>query len=314
MKANYPAEFMTAVLTSDSGDTDKISVDIAECKKMDISVLPPDINESFGDFTVVPPKSPAPKVRPWEPQGLTLGNAIRFGLYTIKNLGAEIADAIIEERKKNGEFKSFSDFLDRVQHKNLNKKSMEALIKSGAMDALGERAQMLFNLDEALNYNKETAKAGQSQNSLFGLMEDQSSVPNLKLKETAPASQEEKLLWEKELLGLYLSGHPLDKFKDKLEKIKTKIGYARKLSNGLPIVTAGMIEEVKKIMTKKNEQMLFVKLSDYENSIEMVVFPRTLESYGDIIREGNCVAVKGRISLRNGEPSIIVEQTKELQN
>ncbi len=308
MKANYPAEFMTAVLTSDSGDTDKIAADIAECKMMDISVLPPDINESFGDFTVIQSSNP--------PTTVVGGfeKAIRFGLYTIKNLGAEIANAIIEERKGNGEFKSFSDFLDRVQHKNLNKKSMEALIKSGAMDTLGERGQMLFNLDEALNYNKETAKNGQGQTSLFGLMEDQSSVPNLRLKETAPASQEEKLLWEKELLGLYISGHPLDKFKEKMAKIKTNVGEAKKLPNGYPVVTAGMIEEVKQIMTKKNEQMLFVKLSDYQNSVEMVVFPRTLEKYKDIIREGNCVAIKGSVSLRNGDPSIIVDQIKELEN
>ena len=305
MKANYPAEFMTAVLTSDSGDTDKIAADIAECKIMDISVLPPDVNESFGDFTVVRSDANDPDHAP---------ETIRFGLYTIKNLGTEIADAIIEERKANGAFKSFSDFLDRIRHKNLNKKSMEALIKSGAMDALGERGQMLFNLDEALNYNREAAKNGQSQASLFGLMEDQSSVPDLRLKETAPASQEEKLLWEKELLGLYISGHPLDKFKEKIAKIKTCVGAARKLPNGHPVVTVGMIEEVRQIMTKKNEQMLFVKLSDYEHSIEMVVFPRTLEAHKDIIREGNCIAVKGKISLRGGDPSIIVDQMKELEN
>lgn len=318
MKANYPAEFMTAVLTSDSGDTDKIAADIAECKKMDINVLPPDINESFGDFTVVT-ANPA-KGSPWQDcQGLPLANAlpgkqaIRFGLYTIKNLGAEIADAIIAERKTNGAFKSFSDFLDRVRHKNLNKKSMESLIKSGAMDELGERGRLLFNMDEALNYNREITKCGQSQNSLFGLMGDQSSVPDLKLKEVEPAGQEEKLLWEKELLGLYLSGHPLDKFKEKMNKIKTGIGEAKKLPDRQPIVTAGMIEEFKNIMTKKNEPMLFLKLSDYSNSIETVIFPRILESYKDIIHEGNCVAIKGKISVRNGDTTVIVDEMKELK-
>lgn len=298
MKANYPAEFMTAVLTADSGDTDKISTAIAECKKMKIPALPPDINESFGDFTVVDAE---------KQQG------IRFGLYTIKNLGDEIADAIIEERKKDGVYKAFSDFLDRVKHKNLNKKSLESLIKSGAMDALGERNQMLFNMDDALNYNRESVKAGQSQNSLFALMKDQTSVPNLKLKNTEPAAQEEKLLWEKELLGLYISGHPLNKFKDKMEKIKTKISEAKKLPNGFPVVAAGMIEEVKKVMTKKNEQMLFVKLADFTDGIEIVVFPRILESYGNIIREGNCVGIKGKISLRNGDTSIIADQIKEMK-
>ncbi len=296
MKANYPIEFMTAVLTADAGDTEKIAASIAECKRMKIQVLPPNVNESFGDFTATDKK------------------AIRFGLYTIKNLGEEIANAIIEERKKNGQFKSFSDFLDRIKHKNLNKKSLEALVKSGAMDELGERNQLLENMEDALGYNKESARSAQNQNSLFAMMQDVSSVPTLKLKGAPSASQQDKLLWEKELLGLYISGHPLDKFKDKLEKIKTGIGDAKKLTDNMPVVTAGMIEEVKKIMTKKNEPMLFVKISDYTDSVETVIFPRILEKYGDIIREGNCVAIKGRISLRNGDPSIICEQMKEMKN
>jgi len=293
MKANYPAEFMTAVLTADAGDTEKIAIAITECRRMKIPVLPPDINESFGDFTVI-------------------GHSIRFGLYTIKNIGGEIADAIIEERKKNGPFKSFCNFLDRIHHRNLNKKSLESLVKSGAMDTLGERNQLLFNMDDALNYNRESVKLIQNQHSLFSLMTDSSSVPMLKLKEIRPASPQEKLSWEKELLGLYISGHPLDKFQDKLEKIKTKIWDAKKLENNQPVVTAGIIEEIRRVMTKRNEAMLFLKISDYTDSIETIIFPKTLNHYGEIIREGNCVGIKGRISLRNGEPSIIVEEIKEM--
>jgi len=295
MKANYPAEFMTAVLTADAGDTEKIAAAINECKRMKIPVLPPDINESFGDFTVVE-------------------KAIRFGLYTIKNLGIEIADAIIKERKDKGVFKSFSDFLERIQHKNLNKKSLEALIKAGAMDNFGERNQLLFNIEEALNFNRESIKLKQSQTSLFSLMRDNSTIPELKLKKTEPASPHEKLSWEKDLLGLYVSGHPLDKFKDKLEKIKTKIGAAKKLEDNMPVVTAGVIEEIRRIITKRNESMLFIKISDYSDTVEAVIFPGILEKYGDIIREGNCVAIKGRISLRNNEPSIICEEMKEMIN
>jgi len=296
MKAHYPAEFMTAVMTADSGDTEKIAESITECKRMGIEVLPPNVNESFGDFTVV-------------------DKAIRFGLFSIKNLGEEIAGGVIEERKIGGHFKSFSDFLDRVHHKNLNKKSLESLIKAGAMDAFGERNQMIFNMEEALEYNKESInKTQKNQDSLFSLMQDQTSVPVLKLKETTPAAPDEKLLWEKELLGLYVSGHPLNKFKDKMEKIKTKVGDAKKLPNGMPVVTAGMIEEVKKIITKKGESMMFLKLSDYTDSIEIVVFPRVLEKHSAIIRDGNCVGVKGKISLRNNEPSIIVEEIKEMTN
>jgi len=296
MKAHFPAEFMASVMTADAGDTEKVAVSILECKRMNLLILPPDVNESFGNFTVASSK------------------VIRFGLYSIKNLGEEIANAIIEERKNNGQFKSFSDFLERVQHKNLNKKSLESLIKTGAMDGLGERKQMLINMDDALNYNREAARNLKNQDSLFSLMKDQTSIPNLKLKESEPASQEEKLLWERELLGLYISGHPLDKFKDKMEKIKTSIGEAKESPGNIPIVVAGMIEEIRKVMTKKNEPMLFIKLSDYKDSIELVVFPRTLSQYGNFIAEGKCIAVRGKISLRNGDASIISEEIKEMKN
>ena len=301
MKANYPAEFMAAVLTADAGEVEKISETIGECVRMKLPVLPPDVNESFGDFTVV-------EIGVKETEG------IRFGLYTIKNLGKEIADAVIEEREKNGRYKSFSDFLDRVQHKNLNKKSLESLIKSGAMDAFGERNKLIFNMEDALAYNKESGKAKKNQNSLFALMAEGSSLPELRFKETEPASQHDRLLWEKELLGLYVSGHPLDKFKDKLEKIKTKIGDIKNLPENMPLVTAGMIEEAKKINTKKGDPMIFMKLSDYTDSIENVVFPKIFEKYASIIREGNCIAVKGRHSIRNGEHSILVEEIKEMTN
>ena len=301
MKANYPAEFMAAVLTADSGEVEKIAETIGECVRMNLPVLPPDVNESLGDFAVV-----SIKEKGKETEG------IRFGLYTIKNLGKEIANAIIEERLANGRYKSFSDFLDCVQHKNLNKKSLESLIKSGAMDAFGERNKLIFNMEDALAYNKESGKAKKNQSSLFALMADNASLPELRFKETEPASQHDKLLWEKELLGLYVSGHPLDKFKDKLEKIKTKIGDIKNLPDNMPIVTAGMIETAKKINTKKGDPMIFMKLSDYADSIENVIFPKIFEKYASIIREGNCIAVKGRHSIRNGEHSILVEEIKEM--
>ena len=304
MKANYPAEFMAAVLTADAGEVEKIAEAIGECSRMKLPVLPPDINESLGDFAVVEIKE--------KTNDLPTKEGIRFGLYTVKNLGKEIADAIIEERLVNGRYKSFSDFLDRVQHKNLNKKSLESLIKAGAMDAFGERNKLIFNMEDALAYNKESGKSKKNQNSLFSLMTDVASLPELRFKETEPASQHEKLLWEKELLGLYVSGHPLDKFKDKMEKIKTKIGDIKNLPDNMPFVTAGMIETAKKINTKKGDPMIFMKLSDYTDSIETVIFPKVFEKHATIIREGNCIAVKGRHSIRNGEHSILAEEMKEM--
>ncbi len=307
MKANYPAEFMAAVLTADAGEVEKIAETIGECVRMKLPVLPPNVNESLGDFTVA---GAGVKETNFETPSK---ESIRFGLYTIKNLGKEIADAVIEEREKNGRYKSFADFLDRVQHKNLNKKSLESLIKSGAMDAFGERNKLIFNMEDALAYNKESGKAKKNQNSLFALMADGASLPELRFKDAEPASQREKLLWEKELLGLYVSGHPLDKFKDKLEKIKTKIGDIKNLPDNMPLVTAGMIETAKKINTKKGDPMIFMKLSDYSDSVENVIFPKIFEKYASIIREGNCIAVKGRHSVRNGEHSILAEEMKEME-
>jgi DNA polymerase-3 subunit alpha len=306
---------MTALLTADAGDTDKISVGIHECKKMGIPVLPPDVNASFGDFAVI--KGTEAKNLTEKADAIrdtsSAKDEVRFGLYTIKNLGHEIAGAIIDERKTGGKYKSFSDFLDRVKHKNLNKKSLEALVKAGAMDELGERGQLLTNIDDALLYSRQAAKTGQGQNSLFALMEDQSSVPILRLKEAPPASQEEKLLWEKELLGLYISGHPLDSLKDKLKKLKVDIAGSKQMEQGMPVVIGGMVEDVRKITTKKGDPMMFVKVSDYKATVEIVVFPRVLEDYESKIYEGNCIAVKGRISIRNGETTIIAEQIKEMK-
>lgn len=313
MKANYTAEYMAALMTADSGDTEKIAAAVHECKRMGINVLPPDINESFEDFTIIKgseSKDITEDAKAFQSKDVKK-DQIRFGLYTIKNFGEEIGRAIIEERKRGGKFKSFSDFLDRVKHKNLTKKSLEALIMSGAMDNIGERAQLLFNMEDALAYNKQVAKTGQNQVSLFSLMEDQSSAPALRLKETKPASQEEKLLWEKELLGLYISGHPLDKFKHKMEKVM-KIGQVKQSPQGVNVVTMGMIETAKQIITKKGDKMAFIQIADYTESIEGVIFPRVMEEKADIIEEGICVAIQGKISHRNDTPSIIIDKIKRL--
>lgn len=305
MKANFPAIYMSAVLTADSGDVEKISEIITECKRMGIPVLPPDINESFGGFTVVK-ESPSPEASADQ-------SKIRFGLFTIKNFGEGIGGAIIEERKKNGKFKSLADFLDRIKDKNLNKKSMEALIKAGAMDEFGERGSMIANLDQILAYNKEKNKASENQDSLFGLMADTSTVPALTLAPAPPASQTEKLTWEKELLGLYISGHPLEKHKEKLDKNNSNIAKMKETAvEGMTVVIGGLIEEMKPIITKKGDNMTFMKVADLSGSIECVAFPRILTEFKNILIPEQCVAIKGKISNRNGSLSIIVEKVKTL--
>jgi len=298
MKANYPIEYMTAILTAESGDVEKISEIINECKKMEIPVLPPNINESYGGFTVVRKDD--------------VSKEIRFGLHTIKNLGEEIGNAIISERKANGKFKSMTDFLDRIKHKNLNKKSMEALIKSGSMDELGERGQLLFNLEDMLSYNKEGIKQSANQTSLFGGLSEV-KLPEFKFKDAGAANQTEKLIWEKELLGLYISGHPLDRLREKLESRNINIKKAKEeIGNGVPVTLAGIIETVRQVVTKKNERMAFLKISDFTDSIEAVVFPKLFtDSINTLIAE-KCIAFTGKVSNRNGEKSIIIESLKEI--
>ena len=296
MKANYPVEYMTAILTSESGDVEKIAEIVHECQRMKIDVLPPDINESFGGFTVV--------------DGDDGRKDIRFGLYTIKNLGTDIADAIIEERKVGGVFKSLADFFERINHKNLNKKSVEALAKSGAMDELAERNMIVNNTEILLSFNKE-AKGSANQESLFS--EVGGVVAKLSLEPQEPASAKEKLVWEKDLLGLYISGHPLDDYKEKIDKYAT-LTKDIKLKNktGEMVIVAAIIDEVKVFTTKKNTTMAFLKISDFSGSIDAVAFSKTFETSKDILVTDNVVALKGKVTERNGEKSIAIDFVKKI--
>ncbi len=300
MKANFPAIYMSAVLSAESGDVEKIAEIIAECKRMKIPILPPDINESYSQFTVIKGKD--------EP------DRIRFGLVTIKNFGQGIATAIIDERKKNGHFTSLSNFLDRVKDRNLNKKSLEALIKAGALDSFGiDRGILLGNIETLLEYNKEQEKQSDDQSSLFGLMTDKSSLPVLKLAEVPNIEAKEKLAWEKELLGLYISGHPLDRYREVIDKRDMDIKKAKEtLADGAEVTIACIVEEVKPIATKKGDAMAFVRLADFSGTLEAVVFPRILLEFRTAFTPDRCLAVKGKMSERNGQKSMIVEKVRVL--
>ena len=339
---------MSAVLSAESGNIEMIAEIVAECKRMNIPVLPPDINESFSQFTVVKmtnplgevgeaPRdtpsalasaasgSPSPSLgpkrpsesSPTSPTGSKIIQAhyrIRFGLVTIKNFGQGVSTAIIEERKKNGKYKSLADFLGRVKDRNLNKKSLEALIKSGALDCFGEdRGIMIANIDLLLAFNKESEKQDSDQNSLFGLMADHSSVPILRLNEAPPAPPKEKLAWEKELLGLYVSGHPLEPYRETI--IKKDIDIKKALENskeGASVIFAAIIDEIRAVQTKNNETMAFITISDFSGSSEAVVFPRVYREFRELLVVDRCLAVKATINTRNGEKGFIIERVKGL--
>lgn len=315
MKANYPVPYITAILTAESGDTDRVSEIIREAEKMGIEVLPPDINECLGNFTVI--HSDDDKVHH---KGMINGEAredglghtkldnIRFGFYTIKNLGTDISDAIVEERKKNGKYKSMESFLERVTHKNMNKRALEALLKVGAMSSFGERGKFIANMDNLLAFNKSFTKQDKDQGSLFG--GDMAPKAILKLEEAEEALKEEKLLWEKELLGVYISGHPLDKFREKLEG-KPALSQVRiKGREDQEILSAGIIEQFKIIITKKNQRMAFVTIADLTGRIEAVVFPKLFKEHSETLEADKCIAYKAKVSIRNGEKSLILDEIK----
>jgi len=292
MKANFPVEYMSAVLTADSGDTEKISEIIHECERMGIEVLPPDINESFADFSVVPGTQ-----------------KIRFGLTTIKNFGAGISDTIIEERKTNGPYLSLSDFLTRVRERNLNKKSLEALIETGALDRFAERGLMFANLETLLEFNKNAqAAAESSQDSLFG----GTAIAELSLTPSAPIPMAQKLAWEKDLLGVYVSGHPLDNFTAELNKRPAIKVIREDGRNGIPVVTAGMVGTMRELLTKKGEKMAFIQLVDRNDQIEVTAFPETYRALQEVLQQSACIAIKGRLQIRNGEPTVMLENAKML--
>lgn len=300
MKANYPVEYMAAVLTADSGEVESIAEAINECSRIGIDVLPPDINESVDDFTVVHENGE---------------DKIRFGLTSIKNFGTGITATIIEERKKNGPFTSLSNFLRRVQDRNINKKSLEALIKSGALDSFGERGTLLYNLDLMLAYAKEYRKDSGAQESLFAAFGETDQAEEIRLETTEPMSDRERLAAEKELLGLYVSGHPLNRFKKEMENKQTRVAHIlEKGQEGQPVVLCGIVEDANVILTKKGEKMAFVSLADFTGSIELVVFSRVFREHQEMFEKEACICIQGKFSKRRGEPSIIVERVRYLKD
>src|SRR3989344_5664127 len=299
LKTYYPVEFMSALLTAERNDIERIAFLIEETKKMGIEVLPPDLNESFSNFSVVPAK-----------------NQIRFGLLAIKNVGEGIVEAIITERKAQGPYLSIQDFIHRVRTKDLNKKSMESLAKAGVFDNFGERNQLLFNMDRLLEIARENLKEHNgAQKSLFGAA---SPARSLSLDASETATPHERLVWEKELLGLYVSSHPLEGVKNILAKRAFSILHIKKEA-GTPffardrkIKIGGIISSLKKIITKVGKPMLFIGVEDMTDKIEVVVFPSILEKHPTMFQENKIVFITGRLDSRNGDQKLIAEEVEEL--
>lgn len=296
MKANFPVAYMTAIMTNESGDVEKIAEIVSECRRMGIVVLPPNVNLSEGGFSIV--EDDAKK------------EEIRFGLYTIKNLGVDISDAIIAERKRGGPYTSFENFIKRVTHKNLNKKSLEALTMCGALDELGERGDILANMDSILDFHKHVVKDNHLQDSLFG----DSDASSFVMKKATPVTKKQKLIWEKELLGLFVSGFPLDPWKEKMLERKISIETIKaSKEDGKEVSLAVIVETIKLTKTKKGDTMALVKLRDYDGTIEVAVFPETYAKTKALLLVDNPLLVKGKVSTRNGDKTMIINEVSALK-
>ncbi|MBI5621883.1 DNA polymerase III subunit alpha [Candidatus Falkowbacteria bacterium] len=301
-KANYPVEFMASLLTSDQDNMDRIVIEVGECEQMGIKVLPPDVNESFSTFTAVAESLGTDSPR------------IRFGLLAIKNFGEGVSRAIIHERRERGPYQSFEDLLIRVRSKDLNKKSLESLAKSGALDNLIERNQVIHNIDRILNFVKEINQ--QQDSAQVSLFSESVAGPQFSLQlESAPAAdKQERLVWEKEFLGLYLSDHPYKEFAKELQD--HVIGchqLTEQFRAGTEAVRiAGVITRMKKVFTRGGEAMLFVRLEDISGSAELIVFPKVMQAMAQLWQEDRLVIVEGRLSDKDGEVKVVVHRAAVL--
>ncbi len=301
LKAHHPAEFMAALLTSDQDDIDRVAIEVTECREMGIEVLPPNVNESFEEFSVILNQKTNGKT--------ASGEKIRFGLNAIKNVGRTVAHEIVEERKRNGKFTSLSNFIERVESKDLNKKSIEALAKVGALEDLGERNQIITSIENILSHSKEYQKnRASNQISLFGASE--LTIPEIQLLPTLPATKKQQLLWEKELIGLYVSGHPASEFQNYFEYAGTPIRNIGKESVGKNINIGGIVSKVKKIFLKNQKTMLFATIEDLYANIEFIVFPKILEETASLWEEDRVILASGKISDKDGIFKLLVDSAK----
>src|SRR3989344_1021331 len=297
LKAHYPAEFMAALLTSDQDNIDRIAIEVRETREMGIEVLPPDVNESFEEFAVI--------------MGADGKERVRFGLNAIKNVGHLVAHEIVEERKRNGKYETLEALVERVQTKDLNKKSVEALIKVGALDNFGERNQLLQSLDAILQHAKNSKSLTENHaNSLGGDLPLPKS--RIRLAQAEVADKKSKLGWEKELLGLYVTDHPVSEYHEYLTKTATPIRDLDKLSDNARGRIGGVITAVRKVLTKNGSTMYFVGLEDMTGRVEILVFGKTAEATGDSWKEDEIAIVSARLSQKEGSLRVIAESVERL--
>ena len=302
LKTHHPIEFMAALLTSVTGNTDDVVKYINECREMGIAVEPPDINVSDANFT-------------------PHGQAIRFGLAAVKNVGHNAIESIVAARKELGRFKSIYEFCEKVDLRLLNKRVLESLIKSGAMDSFGRRAQLMAVLDKAMDHAQKAQRDAESgQHGLFGVFQqEEASADADKLPDTPDWDEHTRLQAEKEILGFFITGHPLDKYREKLEDLgalSTSDLAAMKASTGKDetLCTAGIITNLRVLKSKRGDFYAQAALEDLTGSIEMLVFPDAYKKLQDKVKMEVPVLVRGGVRIEEGaNPKLTVSDISSLE-
>ena len=291
IKAHYPDAFMAALMTADSDDTDRLAIEIAECRSMGIEVLGPDVNESFKDFAIVPHE-----------------NKIRFGLLAVKAVGSGAVDAVLNARKADGKFTSILDFAKRVNARQFNKKAWDSLIMTGAFDQFGTRSDLLFNLERIQEYGSKSQKEALSgQTDLFGFAgaEDMRVESSIELI-NAPKqhTDKERLTWERELLGLYVSAHPLDRYVKYFEEQTQPLSQVQPNTDGQKATIGGIVIDIRTIITKSGTKMAFVKMEDKTSEGEVIIFPNLYSEISEKLKIDTVLKIEGKISARDREGNL----------
>jgi DNA polymerase-3 subunit alpha len=293
LKAHFPAEYMTAVLSSEAGNMDKVAQAVAECRRMGIPVLPPDINRSAASFTVAE-------------------GAIRFGLAAVRNVGVGAVEAIIAAREAGGPFRSLADLCSRVDTRQVNQRVIASLIKAGALDSLGvSRAEMLRTLDETLDQAQRAQRAQQrGQTGLFDLAGE--AAPHAAPPASGPVQEftrEELLAMEKEMLGLYISDHPLRRWEPLLSRQRSaSVAQLPELPDRHEVVVGGLVTGIKRSLTRAGSAMAFVTLEDLTGSVEVLVFPRVYEQHAEVLKRDAVVLLRGRVDVEEQATKLLCEE------
>lgn len=292
LKAHYPDAFMAALMTSDQDDIDRLAIEITECKKMGITVMAPDVNESFMEFAVVPNE-----------------NKIRFGMAAVKGVGSGAVEEILRARKE-AKFTGVEDFAKRVSNSKFNKKAWDSLIKSGGFDRFGDRADLLFNLETIQAFGSKLQKeAASGQTDLFGDLPGMAALQPTITLQTSPTqyTQKERLTWERELLGLYISAHPLDEYDAYFAEQTIPLANMKPDADGKKLTIGGIVSTVRTIITKSGSKMAFVGIEDKTGESEVIVFPKLYEQIGAKLQQDAVIRASGKASARDRDGNLGTE-------